>query len=319
MRGESKRESTPCLLCGSEGADPYLESEVQLAPASGERFSFVRCGACELVYLNPRPAESELARYYPPEYPSHRGPEEWGRWAFLVRGSERRMDRARVRRVRRHVELGPDARILDLGCGRPTFLRELYRRTGAHCVGIDVSAAGWCADPEAWKGLTLLEGTLEAREAEVAASGPYDAVTLWHALEHDYRPAETLRALHRLSVPDAGLVVEVPDLDSLSARRHGSAWAGLHTPRHTAAYTPDRLADMLEAGGWTVERSLRFGTLDPTVLWWLGRAVRAGDDLSGSLEPRFAGFLALKAGLLPLTLLRRWVPLGIQTAVGRAR
>jgi SAM-dependent methyltransferase len=310
-------ETVPCLLCGSGEAHSWLDSQVQLAPATGEVYSFVRCAVCGLVYLSPRPLAAEIHRYYPPSYLPHRGPEAWGRWAPLVRSAERRMDRKRVRLVTAHAALAPGSRVLDVGCGRPTFLRELRRRTGAEGVGTDVSEAGWEAEDRA--DLRLVRGSFPEVEEELrgVAGDGFCAVTLWHALEHDYGPLETLRALSRLAAPGAVLVVEVPDLSSLTARLHGPDWAGLHTPRHPAAYTAETLAATVQEAGWKVIRHLRYGTLDPYVLWWLGRRIRRGDPLDRSLEGGFPAFLGGKLAFLPLALLGHWVPLGVQTVVAR--
>jgi SAM-dependent methyltransferase len=311
-------EHTACLLCGANEPEEYLSSRVQLSPATGESFRFQKCRRCGLVYLSPRPTPAGMARYYPPEYLPFRGAAAWGRWAPLVEGSEARMDRRRAREVTRRVGLDPSSAVLDVGCGRPTFLRVLSAQTGARCVGVDPSDSGW-SDGSGWDGLCLIRGTLEDaqdRLREEAENG-FHAITLWHALEHEGDPRALLVALRELAAPGALLVIEVPDLDSLSARRHGAHWGGLHTPRHTAAYTPVTLARMLRETGWSVESQHRSGTLDPWALWWLGRQARLGRSLSGSLEGSFVGFVAGKLAASPLTLLQRWIALGVQLAVAR--
>jgi SAM-dependent methyltransferase len=214
------------------------------------------------------------------------------------------------------VPLGPRAAVLDVGCGRPTFLEALARRTGARGTGIDLSDAGWTADPGRWAaaGLELRQGTVAAG----LPAGPFDLVTLWHALEHDYRPLDTLRRLREVTRPGGALIVEVPNFDSLTRRLHGAAWAGFHTPRHTAIYTPATLRAMLVRAGWTVERQTVAGTLDPYVLYWLGRQERSGRPLDGNLEGAFPGFMLGKLLTLPVALAGRWVSLGVQVAVGRA-
>jgi SAM-dependent methyltransferase len=310
-------EATSCLLCGSDQAVPYLESEVQLTPDTGEAFPFVTCGECGLVYLSPRPTEEGVGRFYTAQYPPHRGAEAWGRWAPLVRMGQAGVDRRRVRLIRRLLGNPAGRRILDVGCGRPTFLRRLSRVTGVRGVGVDVSGQGW--SDGSWDDLTLKTGTPLELEERLRAQAPdgFDVLTLWHTLEHDYRPRKTLEALHRLAAPGAILVVEVPDLDSLTARLHGSEWAGLHTPRHTAAYTPDTLVRMVRAARWRFQGHWSRGTVDPWVLRWLSLQNRRGNRLDGSLENFFPAFLAGKISWLPLTLLQSFLPLGVQTLVAR--
>ena len=281
-----------------------------------ERFQFRRCRGCELVYLSPRVPPETLARYYDASYLPHRGPGAWGRYAPLAREGERRTDAARVRLARRAAALGPHARVLDVGCGRPTFLEALARATGAECIGIDLSDAGWRDEPDRWSsaGLVLRRGTVRGD----LPAGPFDLITLWHALEHDYDPRDTLRRLREAAGPGGAVVVEVPNYDSLTRRLHGEHWAGLHTPRHTAVYTPETLAAMLEGAGWRVEHRLGYGTLDPWVLWWLGRQEQAGRRLDGDLERAFPGFMLGKLLTLPVTLAQRWISLGVQVAIARA-
>jgi SAM-dependent methyltransferase len=279
-------------------------------------FTFRRCRRCTLVYLSPRVSPAALGQYYDASYLPHRGAGAWGRFAALAAEGQRRTDGARVRRARRAARLGPAAAVLDVGCGRPTFLEALARATGARGTGIDLTDAGWSDEPARWAaaGLTLREGTVE----DGPPPGPFDLVTMWHALEHDYRPLETLRRLREVVRPGGALIVEVPNFDSLTRRLHGSAWAGFHTPRHTAIYTPATLRALLERAEWTVERQDTYGTLDPYVLWWLGRQERAGRALDGNLERAFPGFMLGKILTLPVALAQRWVSLGVQVAVGRA-
>ncbi len=312
--GPEPTEQVACLLCGADRPVPVLESRAQMS-RSGRRFRFVRCGRCGLVYLSPRVVEPAIGSYYGDDYLPHRGPEVWGRFSRLAAEGQRRTDRRRVRLAKSAAPVGPAAAVLDLGCGRPTFLEALVRETGCRGTGVDSSARGWRADPARWDaaGLTLLPGRLE----EVDAAGPFDLVTMWHALEHDYDPLRTLRALRARCRPGGALVVEVPDFDSLTRRAQGRWWAGWHTPRHTAAYTGATLRAMLERAGWKVKRQERHGTLDPYVLWWLGRQERAGRSLEGPLEAAFPRFMLGKVLSLPVAAMQRWLPLGIQVAVAR--
>jgi 2-polyprenyl-3-methyl-5-hydroxy-6-metoxy-1,4-benzoquinol methylase len=281
-----------------------------------ERFQFRRCRGCDLIYLSPRVSPATLSRYYDESYLPHRGPAAWGRFAPLAAEGERRTDAARVRLARRAARLGEGTRALDVGCGRPSFLEALAHATGTRGTGIDISDAGWREDAGRWAaaGLDLRQGTV----GDALPDGPFDLITLWHALEHDYEPLDTLRRLRSVARPGGVLLVEVPNYDSLTRRLQGEHWAGLHTPRHTAVYSRATLAAMLERAGWRVERQLRHGTLDPWVLWWLGRREHAGHPLDGNLERAFPGFMLGKLATLPLVLAQRWISLGLQVAIARA-
>lgn len=285
-----------------------------------ETFRFVRCRDCGLVYLSPRVRGSDLGRYYTAHYLPYRGPDAWGRWGGAVASGLARTDRRRVARVRRHTRVEGDTRALDVGCGRPSFLRALVEATGCRATGTDFSDEGWRDDdPDSNAKVTLLRGDLH----DLDLAGPFDVVTMWHYLEHDYAPAKTLARVRDLAAPGARLVVEVPDHGSWSRRRWGRYWAGYHTPRHTALWDADTIRRVLEGAGWIVETIEPRGTMDPYTLEWMSRMERRGIDWSGPMAPRFAGYLWGRLVRWPPRVL--WESLtgrggsGLLTAVARPR
>jgi len=306
-------EFASCVACGADDPRALLQSPVQMSDERHELFNWVTCGQCGQVYLNPRVPAERVGEYYE-NYLPHRGSAAWGRWAFLVDYDQWRLDRARLRTVRRTGVLDRTSSLLDVGCGQPTFLARVHRETGARCVGVDFDANGWTVPSRRWKGLSLHEGELDV----VAPLAPFDVITMWHALEHLYDPGASLRRLRTMASPGARLVIEVPDYDSLTRRRHGTRWAGFHTPRHTAAYTPATLRRLVERNGWRVQDQYQHGTLHPHVVHWLGRQEIEGRSWRGSLQGRMIPFIIGRAVMSPLTILQRWLPLGVQTLVATA-
>jgi SAM-dependent methyltransferase len=302
-----------CPACDGTMHEPYREVPAHMAPPAAPAFRFSRCGDCRLVFLNPRVAPEALGAYYGPDYLPYRGAGAWGRWAPLVERAMHAMDARRVALVRRQAAapVGQATRVLDVGCGRPTFLAALRAATGCEAVGVDFSDEGWRREPERWRGLELHEGEL----AEAPLEGPFDVVTMWHYLEHDYDPAGALRRLRALAAPGARIVIEVPDHGAWTRRLQGPNWAGYHAPRHTAIYEPRSLTRLLERTGWQARAVSRRGTLDAYTLWWLGRQQRRGIDWAAGMEARFGGFLVGKIATWPLFALAGVVPLGVMTAV----
>lgn len=274
-----------CVACGGTEVTASFEAPLQMAPPR-ERFRFSECGTCGLLYLSERIVADDIHRYYDESYLPHRGATAWGPFAGLVRRGQEQQDRRRVRRLADLVTLGPDDRLLDIGCGRPTFLREVVRATGTKATGIDVVVEPFLDDPE-FAGVDLQAG--DPREIEL--EGTFQAITMWHYLEHDYDPGETLRTLLPHSGPDTVLLIEVPDARSLARAWGGNQWAGLHTPRHTAIYTPDAMGRLLRESGWEVVASELAPTLDPWVLWWLTWRERRGTDWTRSMARYLPEFL----------------------------
>lgn len=300
-RPEHLESVEACPACGQTSWTVEQELRAHMHPEP-EPFRMVRCSECGLVYLNPRVPAAELGRYYTEAYLPYRGARAWGMFAPLVEKGFRDTDRKRVAAVLKHADVRPGTPVLDVGCGKPTFLEALRARTGCHAMGTDFSDEGWLAEVERWHGLELQVGDIH----DVTPARPPRVVTMWHYLEHDYRPRETLRRVAELCRGDGmrdgpdgrndpvTLIIEVPDHDGWTRIRHGALWAGYHAPRHASLFTAETLSGLLERSGWkpvTVERK---GTMDPYILHWMSRMEAKGVDWSKDFAPEFPGFLAGK-------------------------
>jgi SAM-dependent methyltransferase len=301
-----------CLACGSERHQPYLTTPAHMHQGD-ETFDFSQCQDCGLVFLNPRVPPSELGRYYRDSYLPYRGPEAWGRYAPLVERDLRRTDQARVKVVKKHVPLSPHEVVLDVGCGKPSFLQRLLAQTGCQGIGTDFTDSGWRDGSYEFSGLTLLEGDIH----DLALPARPHAITMWHYLEHDYDPARTLRVLAEQARPGASLFIEVPNLEAWTRRWQGKYWEGFHAPRHTALYTPQTLRGLLQRNGWNVVQQYPSGTLDPYAVFWMGQMERQGIDWQMNMEKKFPGFVAGMILTAPLFALQRFIPLAVMTCIAQ--
>lgn len=311
-------ETPACLACGATDAEPVITTGAHMMVDASEEFTFVACRSCGLVRLSPRVGAADLGRYYPDYYLPYRGASAWGRFAAVAERGMRATDGKRVRIVRRALAgarraSGDDtpARILDVGCGQPSFLARVRDALpGLGLTGIDFVDSGWRDDPARWRGLDL--HVCEPAAFQPPSGSTWDVITMWHYLEHDYNPRKTLAQMRGLAHEQTRLLIEVPDVESLSRRRYGRWWEGWHAPRHTALYSRTTLTRVLAESGWRVERYTKRGTLDIYALWWMSAMERRGIDWRESMEARFPAFLAGRILTAPLTALLGWLPLGVQ-------
>ena len=244
-----------CLMCGSGEATALFHGSDRLYHTTTKQFCVVRCDACGLLRLDPKPAPEELGRYYPDNY-----------WFAPDQSAASRMEEAYRRLVLRdHVQFvaraladstacGP---LLDVGCGGGLFL-GMMRERGLRVVGMDFSreAAGI-----AWRRqqVPALAGDLERAPLR---AGSFAGLTMFHVMEHLYDPRAYLGAARALLAQDGRLVVQVPNSASWQARVLGGRWNGADIPRHLTNFRARDLEKMIESAGFEVLRRKYFSLRD---------------------------------------------------------
>jgi SAM-dependent methyltransferase len=212
---------------------------------SGEEFGLVRCTACGLVRTRPAPAPGTWHRYYPPAYYGRPGA---NRFPPLVERLQDALYAARARRVERLCG-GRPGRVLDIGCGRGHLLRQFQRR-GWDVLGTELGAAA-AAHARDVLGVPVESG--DVRELGLPGEH-FDAVVLWHVIEHAADPSALLAEASRLLRPGGIALVAAPNFASPEARLTGDRWFHLDVPRHLSHFTPVTLARALGDAGLEPER-----------------------------------------------------------------
>ena len=77
-------------------------------------------------------------------------------------------------------------KILDIGCGNPSFLEACKKSLKCNTMGIDFSDEGWKNELLRFKEITLQVAEIKDLGANIRP----DVITMWHYLEHDYKPFE---------------------------------------------------------------------------------------------------------------------------------
>ena len=182
-----------------------------------------------------------MGRYYPDAY---YGDAREKRFIGPVEGLQRALYGSRVNLIERTLGRGA-GRVLDVGCGRG-FLLDAFRRRGWKVEGTEMSEASSAHAREALR----IPVHLGAIETLSLPDGSFDAVTLWHVLEHVATPGTMLDAIHKVLRPGGILLVSVPNFGSPEARATGAGWFHLDVPRHLVHFTPETLDATLRASGF---------------------------------------------------------------------
>lgn len=217
-----------CALCGARESRIVYSGRDNRHGFDEQVYHVVRCRACGLVYLNPRPEESDMPRIYHQEY--YRP--ETDASAHLA---------SQPLSAKAGYVSGPPGKILDVGCGKGDFLHHM-KNLGWTVTGVEFSPD--CPNPY---GLDIRRGDLMHAGL---ADATFDAITFWSSLEHMIHPNEVVREAVRVLKPGGQWVVHVPNFDSISQR-----WMrGEDIPRHVIMFTPGTLRAFLEKHGIRVRR-----------------------------------------------------------------
>jgi SAM-dependent methyltransferase len=226
------RPAAICWACGGPTAQDESWRPVQLH----------RCPACGLLFTPERTPEALQELYAEGYFDAYPGAGD-----YLEDPAQRRYEaQRRLAFMRRHG--ATRGRLLEIGAAGGQFLLEA-RAQGFQTLGVEPDEA-LAREVAERTGLEMLGGFVET--VDLPDTG-FDAVCLWHVLEHLSEPLPALERLRRALSPGGGLFIEVPNIASVFAQRERASWVKLDIEHHVAHYTPKALGTMLERAGFEVE------------------------------------------------------------------
>lgn len=143
-----------------------------------------------------------------------------------------------VLRLRGEADFGEPFRLFDFGSGDNSFVLSAPEGVISH---------GY--DPFSSSATYGYEGSVEALKDNRAA---YDAITLWHSLEHTANPLEELTKLRGALKPGGQFHIAVPNHASWDAEQYKTFWAGYDVPRHLWHFSYESFEVMSERLGLEV-------------------------------------------------------------------
>ena len=218
---------------------PICERDETEELFSKDTLSVVLCKRCQLRYVNPRINRQTLEdgyieTYYPPDKVEriHTDSMEW-----------LQMEERLTELEKQHRRKG---RLLDVGCGIGTFL-HLAREQNWESHGVEPSKSGCAFAQEMYE--------LDVKCGDVFEAGfpsaYFDAITLYHVLEHIPELNPLLSELRRVLKPRTGtLVIEVPNGEGLQSRLQKADWPYVHPQDHLYYFSARSLPKLLQKHGF---------------------------------------------------------------------
>ncbi len=214
-----------CPVCGGTSPVPYAQGFDYESQTCRNHWTFWQCGACEAVWIDPRPALSELGTIYPPTYYAYEMSETLS--PFVLKGKAF-LDRLKFKGILKRLSNNPKS-FLDVGCGDGRYLFQ-FAASGMPrpCIyGIDLPSAAMPKLRAA--GFQIYAGRVE--DCETIEPGSIDLITMFHVIEHVKDPVNVLRKLARWLTPGGVLALETPNTSSIDCKLFSSGWWGGSTSR----------------------------------------------------------------------------------------
>ena len=232
-----------CPVCNAPDIYPVLKAKDHTV--SSEEFDVWECSECRLRFTQDVPDEDAIGPYYQSEdYISHTETSKGliNRLYLIIRKKTLRKKRKLVS----SITCLQKGRILDLGSGTAAFVNEM--------AGDGWDVTGLEPGEEARK-LAKQVYNIELKNSDDLFSlqaGSFDAVTLWHVLEHVHQLQRSLQQLKKLLKENGRLIIAVPNYTSLDAKIYKENWAAYDVPRHLYHFSPRSMQTLAEKNGMKI-------------------------------------------------------------------
>ncbi len=236
---------TNCPVCGA--ADLRNVLSVKDHSVSGETFQVVECSNCSLRFTQDPPDAYGIVPYYKSEeYISHTNTSK-GLINRMYQTVRKRTLRKKRKLIKRSTGL-EKGKILDLGSGTGAFVNKM-KQYGWEVTGLEPDADARKVGNQ----LYHIELSDTSGFYQLPA-GNFDAITLWHVLEHVHDLQEYVAQLKLLLKENGKLFIAVPNYTSKDAAIYKECWAAYDVPRHLYHFSPRSMQVLMEQHGLKIRQ-----------------------------------------------------------------
>jgi SAM-dependent methyltransferase len=207
-----------CSLCGECAFANLFEVRIRNAVSH-----VVRCGACGLAFLDPRPEPGEIKSIYSDAYFADHVKQE-------ILDSREQAAAGLMRRLGRYLPLR--GRVLDIGAATGAYLAA-FRKAGWEVDGVEISGFAREAAQRIY-GITMHPDLVSAGFAD----NSFDLIMMNQVIEHLAEFSGLLDEARRVLKPGGVLFLSTPNFGSPAARSRKSTWSALKPEEHLTFFTP---------------------------------------------------------------------------------
>jgi 2-polyprenyl-3-methyl-5-hydroxy-6-metoxy-1,4-benzoquinol methylase len=151
----------------------------------------------------------------------------------------------KINLVKQNLSSSSSYKLLDYGCGTGIFLKTA-KEHGFEVTGVEPSLIARTLAQNATK--QAIYETLPQSHDQ------FNAITLWHVLEHVPNLNETLQALKSSLSKNGTMFIAVPNHLSPDAELYGNNWAAYDVPRHLWHFNKETMRRILSNHSLRIEK-----------------------------------------------------------------
>lgn len=231
---------THCPVCYSKEIDPLFS--VKDYSVSKEDFVVWQCPVCSLRFTQDVPTQESIAPYYKsPDYISHTNAKK-GLLNNLYQRVRKFTLNQKAKLIVDYTKTS-NGTILDVGAGVGAFLHTM-REKGWSVEGIEPDLDARLIAQEEF-GISL-------NDVSIFYDLPkqrFDAVTLWHVLEHIHDLHLYVEQLKNLLTANGKIFIAVPNYQSVDSDIYRLKWAAYDVPRHLYHFSPRSMEVLMQQHG----------------------------------------------------------------------
>jgi 2-polyprenyl-3-methyl-5-hydroxy-6-metoxy-1,4-benzoquinol methylase len=199
------------------------------------------------LFTNPRPTNEKLPDFYKSiNYISHTDTKK-GFVSQVYHLVRKYTLNQKLKLLKANVAVG---NLLDYGCGTGMFLNQ-------------ANAKGWNSfgtepDDGARDLTNKINKLAFANKQELNAFDPlitFNAITLWHVLEHVTDLSETLDFFKQKLKQNGVLIIAVPNYNSYDAKHYNAHWAAYDLPRHLYHFESKTICQLMAKHGFALHKT----------------------------------------------------------------
>ncbi len=232
-----------CPVCSSNHIQKLLD--IQDYTVSQEIFEVWHCSKCTFRFTQNIPTADNIGPYYQSaNYISHSDTQDGfiHRCYHMVRNYTLQLKRKLIQETT-GKQIGD---LLDVGAGTGAFSKVMKN-------------AGWAVtglEPDE----TARKNALEINELQLLSPDnlykispeSFDAITMWHVLEHVHDLQGYLEKYHSILRKNGRLIIAVPNYTSYDASVYQQYWAAYDVPRHLYHFSPESMSMLADKKGFKI-------------------------------------------------------------------